>query len=71
MKLDVAAALDRDGAVAARYGATAIPYTVIVAADGNIARVFLGGGAEIEKQFEAALKEMVPNAAVGVPAQTP
>jgi peroxiredoxin len=71
MKLDVAAALDRDGAVAARYGATAIPYTVIVAADGNIARVFLGGGTEIEKQFEAALKEMVPNAAVGVPAQTP
>ncbi|HVA51413.1 MAG TPA: TlpA disulfide reductase family protein [Pirellulales bacterium] len=57
MQLDIVAALDRDGAVAARYGATVIPYTVIIAPDGNVARVFIGAGPENEKGIEAALEE--------------
>ncbi len=55
MGLEVATALDRDGAVAARYGATAIPYTVVVNSQGNIARVFVGAGNE--SQLKAALDE--------------
>jgi peroxiredoxin len=58
MELDIAVALDRDGAVAARYGATAIPYTVVIARDGKVARVFVGAGPETEQQMQAALKEL-------------
>jgi peroxiredoxin len=62
MGLEVAAALDRDGAVAARYGATAIPYTVVVNPQGQVARVFVGAGPETETQLQAALDEVkTPN----------
>ena len=43
--LSMAVALDRDGRVAERYGATAIPQTVIVDREGKVARLFVGGGA--------------------------
>ncbi|HWB13294.1 MAG TPA: TlpA disulfide reductase family protein [Pirellulales bacterium] len=57
MGLDIAVALDRDGAVAARYGAAAIPYTVVVNPAGQVARVFIGAGPDTETQLQAALDE--------------
>ena len=35
---------DRDGAVAARYGFTAIPQTAVIDNDGKVVRLFVGGG---------------------------
>jgi thiol-disulfide isomerase/thioredoxin len=58
LKLDIAAALDRDGKVAKEYGATSIPYTVIVGADGNVARVFVGTGPQLERQLTEALEQL-------------
>ena len=58
MELDVAVALDRDGAVAERYGASAIPYTVVVGRDGTVARVFIGAGPNIDEQLKAAIEEL-------------
>lgn len=58
MKIDITVALDRDGAVASRYGATAIPYTVIIDAEGKVARVFMGAGTETEKGIRAAIDEL-------------
>ena len=58
MRIDVAVALDRDGSVAARYGATVIPCTVIVDAEGKVARVFMGAGTENEKGTRAAIEEL-------------
>jgi peroxiredoxin len=57
MGLDIAVALDRDGTVAARYGATAIPYTVVINPAGQVARVFVGTGPDTETQLQAALDE--------------
>src|SRR5262249_25104699 len=50
-KLKVTVALDRDGSVADKYKAVAIPQTVIVDKDGNVARVFVGGGSHLEEQL--------------------
>lgn len=60
MGLDIAAALDRDGAVAGRYGATAIPHTVVIGADGRVVRVFIGSGAETEVQLKAVIRQKSP-----------
>ncbi len=54
-KLDVAVALDRDGVVADKYAATAIPQTVVVDRDGNVSRLFVGGGPGLEAQLRDAL----------------
>ena len=43
-KLQPTVALDRDGAVAEKYAANAIPQTVIIKGDGTVARLFVGGG---------------------------
>ena len=48
-KLHVTVALDRDGVVADKYKAVAIPQTVIIGRDGNVARLFVGGGARLEQ----------------------
>lgn len=74
--LDVATALDRDGSVAARYGATAIPYTVVIGADGRVLRVFIGGGKAMETQLETLFKPMAdaapgPAGAAGAAAPLP
>ncbi|HEX7448476.1 MAG TPA: TlpA disulfide reductase family protein, partial [Pirellulales bacterium] len=58
MELDVAVALDHDGAVAERYGASAIPYTVVVGRDGTVARVFVGTSPDIDARIKAALEEL-------------
>jgi thiol-disulfide isomerase/thioredoxin len=57
-KLKIAVALDRDGVVAAKYGVTAIPQTVIVDRDGKIVRLFVGGGPKTAELLKKALQEL-------------
>jgi peroxiredoxin len=52
-------ALDRDGDVAANYAAVAIPQTVVIGADGKVARLFIGGGPQYAEQLRAALQAAV------------
>jgi thiol-disulfide isomerase/thioredoxin len=52
-------ALDRDGEVAHRYGATAIPQTVIIGRDGTVARLFVGGGPHLGDQLRDALNAVL------------
>jgi peroxiredoxin len=54
-KLHVTVALDHDGTVADKYKAAAIPQTVIIGRDGNIARLFVGGGPHLEAQLKEAI----------------
>jgi peroxiredoxin len=58
-KLHVTVALDRDGAVADKYKAVAIPQTVIIGRDGNVARLFVGGGPHLEEQLKEAIKAVL------------
>jgi hypothetical protein len=55
----VTVALDRDGVVADRYKAAAIPQTVIIGRDGNVARLFVGGGPRLEEQLKEAIKAVL------------
>jgi len=59
LKLDTAVALDTDGRVAERYGATDIPQTVIIGRDGKVARLFVGGGARFDDRLRQALKAVL------------
>jgi thiol-disulfide isomerase/thioredoxin len=52
-------ALDIDGAVARKYQVDAIPQLFIVDRDGNIARVYIGGGQSVVDQFTASLQELL------------
>jgi len=54
-KLHPAVALDRDGAVAEKYAANAIPQTVVIDRAGMVARLFVGGGPHLGDQFRDAL----------------
>jgi peroxiredoxin len=58
-KLHVTVALDRDGVVADKYKAVAIPQTVIIGRDGNVARLFVGGGPHLEEQLKEAIKAVL------------
>ena len=58
-KLKVTVALDRDGSVADKYKAVAIPQTVIVDKEGKVARVFVGGGTHLEEQLKEAIKAVL------------
>ena len=58
-KLHVTVALDRDGVVADKYKAVAIPQTVIIGRDGNVARLFVGGGPHLEDQLKEAIKAVL------------
>jgi thiol-disulfide isomerase/thioredoxin len=49
-------ALDQDGVVAEKYGAHAIPQTVVIGREGNIARLFVGGGPHLGDQLRDAIK---------------
>jgi thiol-disulfide isomerase/thioredoxin len=59
LRLSTTVVLDLDGRVAERYGATAIPQTVIIDRNGNVARLFIGGGARFDEQLRAALKSVL------------
>jgi peroxiredoxin len=58
-KLKMTVALDRDGIVAEKYKAAAIPQTVIIQADGKVARLFVGGGSRFEEQLREAIKAVL------------
>jgi peroxiredoxin len=57
-KLKLAVVLDRDGVAATKYQATAIPQTVVVDREGNVARLFVGGGPHLAEQLRDALREL-------------
>jgi thiol-disulfide isomerase/thioredoxin len=58
-KLHPSVALDRDGAVAEKYGAHAIPQTVIIDKSGTVARLFVGGGPHLGEQLRDALNAVL------------
>ena len=57
--LDMPAVLDRDGRVAEKYGATAIPQTVIIDRQGKVARLFVGAAARFDEQLRGALDSIL------------
>jgi thiol-disulfide isomerase/thioredoxin len=59
LHLETKVGLDTDGSVAKKYGTTAIPQTVIVGRDGNVARVFVGGGSRFDESLRSALQSVV------------
>jgi thiol-disulfide isomerase/thioredoxin len=52
-------ALDKDGAIAEKYQAHAIPQTVVIGRDGNVARLFVGGGPRLGDQLRDAIKAVL------------
>jgi thiol-disulfide isomerase/thioredoxin len=58
-KLKLTVALDKDGIVAERYAAQAIPQTVVIDRDGNVARCFVGGGLHLGDQLREALQAVL------------
>lgn len=60
MGLQELTAIDRDGAIAKTYGASAIPYTVVVGRDGVIRAVFVGSTPDTANR----LREAISNALV-------
>jgi peroxiredoxin len=54
--------LDKDGVVAEKYGAVAIPQTVVIDREGNVARLFVGGGPHLGEQLREAIKAVVHGA---------
>ena len=69
LNLETAVALDKDGRVAERYGATAIPQTVIIDREGKVARLFVGGGARFDEQLRQALNAVLAQPKADSPTQ--
>jgi peroxiredoxin len=63
----VPVALDRDGVVAAKYGVTAIPQTVIIGPDGKVVRHYIGGSSKLFQNIDESLRGLKP----GEPPQKP
>jgi thiol-disulfide isomerase/thioredoxin len=59
LKLDITVALDREGRVAERYGATSIPQTVVIDREGKVARLFVGGSPRFDGTLRQALKAVL------------
>jgi peroxiredoxin len=49
-------ALDKDGTIAEKYGAVAIPQTVVIGREGTVARLFVGCGPHLGDQLRDAIK---------------
>jgi len=64
LKLKMPVALDKDGRAAERYGATAIPQTVIIDRNGKVARVFVGGNSRFDEQLRQALQVVLSGRAI-------
>ncbi len=54
-------ALDREGAVAAKYKAVAIPQTVVIDREGKVIRLFVGSSPTLGDQLREALKTLAPD----------
>lgn len=59
LKLEMPVALDRNGRVAERYGATAIPQTVIIDGEGKVVRLFVGGNPRFDATLRQALRSVL------------
>ncbi len=59
LKLTTTVALDSNGRVAEKYGATSIPQTVIIDRSGKVARLFVGGGPRFGDQLRTALQAVL------------
>ena len=57
-QLNVPVILDTDGVAASRYSVTSIPQTVVIDREGNIARLFIGGGPKLAEPLRQALQEL-------------
>src|SRR5262249_17758575 len=64
-ELHPAVALDADGVAAQKYAVSAIPQTVIIDAEGKVARLFIGGGPAYGDQVREALNATVPKSDAG------
>jgi peroxiredoxin len=64
-KLELPVALDQDGAIAARYGVTSIPQTLVINAEGTVVRHFIGGGPHLGESLQAILKELLEGPSPG------
>jgi peroxiredoxin len=62
-RLHPTVALDRNGAVAEKYGVSAIPQTVVIDREGKVARVFIGSSPHLGDQLRDALEAQMPGAA--------
>jgi thiol-disulfide isomerase/thioredoxin len=60
LKLELPVALDRDGAVASKYGVSAIPQTVIIDPEGKVIRHFVGGSSHLAKDLADAIHPQAP-----------
>ncbi|MBM4004908.1 MAG: TlpA family protein disulfide reductase [Planctomycetes bacterium] len=58
-KLKVNVLLDRDGVVAQRYAATAIPQTLVIDQQGKVVRLFVGGGPKLSEQLRQAIQALL------------
>ncbi len=58
-KFHMTVALDRDGVVAQKYSANAIPQTVVIKPDGTIARLFVGSSPQLGDQLREAIKAVL------------
>jgi len=67
-KWKIPVVLDRDGAVAARYGVTAIPQTVVISREGKVVRHFVGGGSNLTKSLAESVRGLTSGPA---PVETP
>ncbi|WP_425397337.1 TlpA family protein disulfide reductase [Aeoliella sp.] len=59
LEVDPTVALDIDGATAEKYAVTAIPQTVVVDKEGNVAALFVGGGPRLVEQLREVLQREV------------
>jgi peroxiredoxin len=58
-ELKMPVGLDVNGSVAEQYAAVAIPQTVIIDGNGNVARLFVGGGPQYHDQITDALDALL------------
>lgn len=61
IKLEIA--LDVDGATGEKFAVTAIPHTVVINRQGNVAAVLIGGGPDMEQQLRDAVAKALDDAA--------
>ena len=61
MQINPTVLLDIDGVVADAYQATAIPQTVVIDQQGNVARVFIGGAPHLKQPLAEALDALTTN----------
>jgi thiol-disulfide isomerase/thioredoxin len=69
LELETVVALDVDGVVAEKYTATAIPQTVVIDREGNIARLFIGGGPQVLEHLREALEGLLGDTRFSTPVE--